>query len=245
MELQKLFPPTTLFVFFNKVYKVLDGTFDRQSMLVARSGMMGANIVHRREVKDVLGFFPTSHFLGVLNVRVAASENFSPGATFEGAHVKHLDLTEQLQGRYPGGKIATSGFALTLWLRSLDLKADVALAGFTAKRSAKWKVFDVHDWTFEQVCLRVWARHNEIKMLGHGEDNRAAALSRMLPDIDPLEITMESAAVLADRLDGANEQIDRLTSATKLQQNLLAWFRRIRPKTRKQRYLAKQEKEAR
>ena len=53
-SLSRALPETSLFVFFNKVYKVLDKSFDRPSLLVARSGTSGANIVHRKEVKDVL-----------------------------------------------------------------------------------------------------------------------------------------------------------------------------------------------
>jgi hypothetical protein len=37
-----------LFVFFNKVYKVLDRPFAGDALLVARSGPAGANIVYRR-----------------------------------------------------------------------------------------------------------------------------------------------------------------------------------------------------
>lgn len=240
-ELQKLFPATALFVFFNKVYKVLDGEFDKASMLVSRSGTMGANIVYRREVKDVLRFFPTQNFLGVLNVRIAGPEKLSPESAFEHARVRHLDLTGQLGGRYPDGKIATSGFAVALWLRSLDLPANIVLAGFSAKRSAKWKVFDVHDWTFEQIYLRICARRNELAMLGPSDTDRVSMLSKALPEVAPIEILIETTNVVADRLDGANEQIDRLISITKLQRSLLAWFQRIRPKTRKQRYLSRQK----
>ena len=44
----------TLFVFFNKVFKVLDAPFERPSLLIARSSQAGANIVYRGEVGTVL-----------------------------------------------------------------------------------------------------------------------------------------------------------------------------------------------
>lgn len=40
-------PETALYVFFNNVCKVLDEPFAGHAILFARSGVMGANIVHR------------------------------------------------------------------------------------------------------------------------------------------------------------------------------------------------------
>src|SRR5580765_5861341 len=49
-ELQDAFPENALFVFFNKVYKVLDRPFTGNALLISRGGPRGANIVYRREV---------------------------------------------------------------------------------------------------------------------------------------------------------------------------------------------------
>ena len=76
-RLRSELPETALYVFFNNVYKVLDEPFAGHAVLVARSGVMGANIVHRREVGDVLRFFAGDDFLGVVNIRVSPEENFS------------------------------------------------------------------------------------------------------------------------------------------------------------------------
>ncbi|MGO7425952.1 3-deoxy-manno-octulosonate cytidylyltransferase, partial [Rhizobium ruizarguesonis] len=115
-RLRSELPETALYVFFNKVYKVLDEPFVGHSMLVARSDVMGAHIVHRREAADVLRFFGGDDFLGVVNIRVSAEENLSEKSCFEGAKARHLYLTQMLADLYPIGKIATSGFAVALWL---------------------------------------------------------------------------------------------------------------------------------
>jgi hypothetical protein len=238
-KLRKDLPETALFVFFNKVYKVLDRPFSGNGVLVARSGVMGANIVHRREVADVLRFFSGEAFLGVVNIRVAPEENFSPEERFEGARTRHLDLTQILGDLYPAGKIATSGFALALWLADLRLPGKILLAGFSAKRSEKWKVFDVHDWTFEQIFLRLFARMGSIDMLGGVDASPYSALAKRFPQVPPVEIAMTAAEVLSERLDNANGQIDRLMSVTKSIRAIENFFRRFKPKTRKQRFLEK------
>ncbi|MBB3133566.1 hypothetical protein FHS26_001270 [Rhizobium pisi] len=238
-RLRSELPVTALYVFFNKVYKVLDEPFVGNAVLVARSGVMGANIVHRREVTDVLRFFGGDDFLGIVNVRVAAEENFSEESRFEGAKTRHLDLTQILGDLYPVGRIATSGFALALWLADLQLPGKIVLAGFSAKRSEKWKVFDVHDWTFEQIFLRLFARMGTISMMGGVDASPYSALAKRFPQVPPVEIAMTAAEVLSERLDNANGQIDRLMSVTKSIRAIENFFRRFKPKTRKQRFLEK------
>ncbi|MBB3914069.1 3-deoxy-manno-octulosonate cytidylyltransferase [Rhizobium fabae] len=238
-RLRSELPETALYVFFNKVYKVLDEPFVGNAVLVARSGVMGANIVHRREVTDVLRFFGGDDFLGIVNVRVAAEENFSEESHFEGAKTRHLDLTQILGDLYPVGRIATSGFALALWLADLQLPGKIVLAGFSAKRSEKWKVFDVHDWTFEQIFLRLFARMGTISMMGGVDASPYSALAKRFPHVPPVEIAMTAAEVLSERLDNANGQIDRLMSVTKSIRAIENFFRRFKPKTRKQRFLEK------
>src|SRR3954451_1554781 len=60
--LRKALPDDTLFVFFNKVYKVLDGPFDGHSLLAVRSGTGGPNILSRGEVGRGTGSFPEDRF---------------------------------------------------------------------------------------------------------------------------------------------------------------------------------------
>ena len=58
------------------------------------------------------------------------------------------------------------------------------------------------------------------------------------------EIALVAAEVLSERLENTDNQIDRLMSVTKGLRSIDNFFRRLKPKTRKQRYLAKlQEKD--
>ncbi len=238
------FPGDTLFVFFNKVYKVLDETFPGHTILVARSGMMGANIVHRREVDEVLKFFTSDKFLGVLNLRTTPEERFSPVAAFNGATVMYGDLETLMAGHYPPDKIPTSGFALVAWMRELQLTPKIVLAGFSGKRSARWKVFDVHDWTFERIYFRLLAQRGLITSAEHTRPSRFDLLTRHFPDAKFEEIQAATNDALSTRLDHALTLIDNLMSLTKWQRALDQAFRKARPKTRKQRELDRQKKQA-
>lgn len=238
------FPGDTLFVFFNKVYKVLDDSFPGHAILVARSGMMGANIVHRREVDEVLKFFTSDKFLGILNIRTAPEERFSPVGAFKGATVMYSDLETLMSRHYPPDKIPTSGFALVAWMRELQLTPKIVLAGFSGKRSARWKVFDVHDWTFERIYFGLLARRGIITSAEHARPSRFDLLTRHFPDAESEEIQAGINDALSTRLDHALTLIDGLMSLTKWQRALDQAFRKARPKTRKQRALDRQKKQA-
>lgn len=241
-RLRRDLPDTTLFVFFNKVYKILDKPFDRPALLVARSGSVGANIVYRKEVKEVLAYFPGEAFLGVMNIRAHPGELFSEPVKFAGAPVGHLDLSTHFSSFYPEDHIPTSGFALALWLSEHLPKVTVMLDGFSAKRSEKWKVFHLHDWTFEQVVLRLFIHSGKLIAPGAAEKNAYAALLQRFPDLSEGAVALSAADVLASRLEGANKEIDKLISVTKG----LRWFyqlsKKLKPKTRKQRLNAKKNR---
>src|ERR1700712_1660807 len=120
-ELQEAFPESALFVFFNKVYKVLDRPFTGHSLLISRGQPRGANIVYRREVDEVVKFFPRDRFLGIMNLRVHASEKLNTAADYENNPTGHLDLVGFCGDFYPEDKLPTSGFAMALWLSDLKL----------------------------------------------------------------------------------------------------------------------------
>lgn len=239
-SLQESFGEGTLFVFFNKVYKVLDGTFHRPALLVSRSGMMGANIIHRREAAEVLGHFAPAGFLGILNVTIGNQERFSPAAEFGAGPVAHLDLEPVVADLYPPRMVPTTGFGLCLWLDGLDLPASITLAGFSSRRSERWKVFDIHDWTFEQVVLRLIFRKGRIDLRGRDRHDPYAALARHLPGVTPDEILRTADEVLSERLSGLSRMVDRLMSVTKPLRYVDELFRKLRPKTRKQKFLRRQ-----
>ena len=103
-----------LYVFFNKVYKVLATPFRHKSLLVARSSPVGANIVYRREVSEVLGYLPEEHLAGILGLACHVEERFSSAAAFDGRPAGSLQLTDHFANFYPGSHRPTSGFALAL-----------------------------------------------------------------------------------------------------------------------------------
>jgi hypothetical protein len=228
-EIRGAFPETTLFVFFNKVYKVLDKPFTGHSLLISRGQPRGANIVYRGEVGDVVKYFPRDRFLGIMNLRMHASEKLNTAADFEGTPTGHLDLVGFCGDFYPEDKMPTSGFGMALWLSDLSLPGQIVLAGFSARRSEKWRVVSVHDWTFEQVFLRLFAQMGKITIHGGVASNAYAALSKRFPDIPPAQISLAIADVLSERLGNANGEIDKLISLTNFIRAFDNFSRRLKP----------------
>ncbi|MEN3791774.1 3-deoxy-manno-octulosonate cytidylyltransferase [Fulvimarina sp. MAC3] len=223
-----------LFVFFNKVYKVLDKPFEKRSLLIARSSPSGANIVYRREVSDVLGYFQEGALLGVLGLACSDAEQFSPISAFEGRRAGRLRLADHFKNFYPTSHVPTSGFALAIWLAE-TCDTDVCLEGFSARRSLQWKLFADHDWTFEQTCLRLLARAGRLQMSNVEPSNAYLELHRRFPEIDNAAISATAAEVLGNRLENASLAIDNLLSITRLQGRLDRFLRALKPATRKQR----------
>ncbi|MDL2410395.1 3-deoxy-manno-octulosonate cytidylyltransferase [Rhizobium calliandrae] len=234
-SLQTQFPPTALFVFFNKVYKVLDRPFHRPSLLISRGQPRGANIVYRGEVGDVVKFFPKEYFLGIMNIRLGLEEKLNPAADFQGAPTGHLDLVGFCRDFYTDGKTPTSGFAIALWLSDLKLPGAIVLAGFSAKRSEKWRVVSVHDWTFEQTFLRLFARLGKITIHGGVSANAYAKLAERFCEIPTAEISLAAAEVLSERLSNTDAEVDRLISLTNMIRSTDNFLRRLKPKFLKRR----------
>ncbi|MGA1803024.1 3-deoxy-manno-octulosonate cytidylyltransferase [Rhizobium sp. HT1-10] len=233
--LRAQYPVDTLFVFFNKVYKVLDAPFPGDALLISRGSAKGANIVYRREVGDVVKFFPKGRFLGIMNIRLNAEEKLNTAEEFENTPTGHLDLAGFCNEFYPEDKLPTSGFAIALWLSDLNLPGTIVLAGFSARRSQQWKVVSVHDWNFEQVFLRLFARMGKISIHGGITPNAYAALAKRFPDIPSSEISLAIGDVLSERLGNANAEIDKLISLTNVIRDIDNFFRRLKPRFLKRR----------
>jgi hypothetical protein len=227
--LKDSFPADTLFVFFNKVYKVLSKPFEGQSILICRGQPKGANIVYRGEVADVLKFFPQERFAGIVNARFAAEEKLNAAADFGGAPVAHLDLVGYCNDFYTEGKVPTSGFAIALWLAEMRLPGRIVLAGFSARRSEKWRVVSVHDWSFEQTFLRLFARLGKISVYGGVGTNAYAKLTERFPEIDQSAIALAAAEVLSERLGNTDGEVDKLISLTNVLRDIDNFFRGLRP----------------
>ena len=114
-------PKDALFVFFNSVFKVLDRPFDGHALLVARSGAAGANIVRRREVGNVVGYFASDRFLGIMSVRASSHEKIATPSDFGGVPTGQLDLAAYFADFYPPDHMPSTGFALAVWLCELGL----------------------------------------------------------------------------------------------------------------------------
>lgn len=240
-DLMSRFPEATLFIFFNKVYKVLHEPFTRKSLLVSRSGTLGANLVKSGKVPKVLQYFETSSFLGVLNLTIGNNEQFSPAAAFGDVKVRHVDLEELFAPFYPRAKVATTGFALCYWLTTLDLGAKITLAGFSSKRGERYKVLDVHDWTFERVLLRLLYRSGKIDIIESPLANPYAELAAHFPEYSPAEIALTANEVLSERLENLSSVVDRLMHVTRFLRFLDRTFHRLKPKTRKERLWERME----
>jgi hypothetical protein len=229
-ELQEEYPGTALFVFFNKVYKILDEQFSGNSLLISRAQPRGANIVYRNEVADVVKLLASQKFLGIMNIRLAEIERLNTSADYLDTPTGHLDLVGFCADFYPKDKVATSGFAMALWLVNQSLPAEIVLAGFSAKRSDKWRVVNVHDWTFEQVFLRLFARVGKLTMHGSRPANSYMTLASRFPELPAAEISATIAEVLSLRLSQTDAQVDKLISLTNAFRSIDEFLRRLKPK---------------
>jgi hypothetical protein len=224
----------TLFVFFNKVYKVLNKPFVGNSILLTRSGARGANLVTSGKVSKVLQYFDDSGFMGVVNLRIGDGEVFSPSSAFPDVKVRHLDLTNVFARFYPSNSLPTSGFALCFWLTTLQLDAKITLAGFSSKRSERYQVFECHDWTFEQVLLRLMYRNGKIEFLGRDDTNPYAELSAHFPEYAATEIALTANEVLSERLVNLSSIVDRLMHVTKFLRFVDRTYKRLKHRTPRQ-----------
>lgn len=234
-EVVKDYPPSTLFMFFNKVYKILDRPFEGHALLVSRAQPRGANIVYRGEVEEVLSFFAKSDFLGVMNIRLSPEEKFNSSADFRNAATGHLDLVGYGKDFYTRGKVPTSGFAIALWLTELALPASIVLAGFTARRSEKWRVVSVHDWNLEQTVLRLLVRAGKIVIHGGLDANAYTQIAARFPEISREEIALAAAEVLSERLADTNAEVDKLISLTNIIRGGDNFLRKLKPRMFKKR----------
>jgi hypothetical protein len=222
-------PGDALFVFFNKVYKVLNRPFDGNALLVARSGTGGSNIVHRGEVGEVVGYFSSDRFLGILCLRAASQDKVTPASDFGNVPAGQLDLADYFADFYPPDHLPSTGFALAIWLCEINFDRRIILAGFSARRSNRWKVADVHDWTFEQVVQRLLVRSGRLTIANAATPHAYAAVMKRFPDMAAADIALAAAEILSERLENANKEIDKLISVTKVNRSIENLIRRLKP----------------
>jgi hypothetical protein len=220
-------PQDALFVFFNSVFKVLDRPFDGNALLVARSDAGGANIVRRGEVGDVVGYFASDRFLGIMSVRAGSHEKVAPASDFGGVPTGQLDLAGYFADFYPSDHLPSTGFALAVWLCELELDQQIVLAGFSGRRSYSLKIFHGHDWTFEQIVQRLLVRSSRLIIASAPTPHAYAALAKRFPDMSAADISLAAAEILSERLESANREIDRLIWVTKVNQSIQKFIRSL------------------
>jgi hypothetical protein len=223
-------PGDALFVFFNRVYKVLDRVFDGNTLLVVRSTVGGPNlVVRRREVADVVGYFAPDRFLGIMSLTASSQEKVTPSSDFGGVQTGQLDLAGYFADFYPPDHFPSTGFALAVWLCELDLGREIVLAGFSGKRSDRWKMFHVHDWTFEQVVQRLLIRSGRLMTAPTAIPHAYGALIKRFPDMSAADISLAAAEILSERLENTNKEIDRLVSVTRVGRSIENFIRGLKP----------------
>jgi hypothetical protein len=225
-------PSDALFVFFNKVYKVLKRPFDGNALLAVRSGTAGVKIVNRGEVAEVVSYFPADRFLGIMCVRAGAVEQVTPASAFGSVPAGHLDLTEYFRDFYPLDHLPSTGFALAVWLCELVPDRKIVLAGFSGKRSDRLQIFHIHDWTFEQTVQRLLVRSGRLTIANAEPPHSYAALMKRFPDIPAADISLAAAEILSERLEAANVEIDKLISMMRVSQSIKNFFGGLRPVAR-------------
>lgn len=223
----------TIFIFFNDARRVLPAGFDGDSVLVLRSGKTEPSVVRRGRLPAITRSFAPQRLKAIIDLRVNEAEAQIRTDVHAAWRITFLDLAAYFSERYPAGKIASSGYAMAVWLHESFPEKAITLRGFNALRSQSWKVFDIHDWIFEQCALRLMAASGSLRVEGTtpAQPTAMAALQAQFPRSGLPELLSVQAAVLSDRLEHANGFIDQLWSATKFSRFLrrcLRWRRSAR-----------------
>jgi hypothetical protein len=223
---ERRWPGRTLYIFFNDARRVLQPGFDHDAVLVLRSGKEGPSVIRRHRLDAVARQFAAGRLKAIVNLVVDTTEQATDLAEQGGRPIQLLDLTAYFAKRYTGGKIPSSGYALALWL-SDQRQAPVVLCGFNALRSENWKVFDIHDWAFEQTSLRLAERSGRVAFEPntHARPTALEALEAQHPNTNRTDLLAVHAETLAGRLEHTNLFVDRLWSVTRVNRFLRTLLR--------------------
>lgn len=224
------------FIFFNRVYRILDKPFRRDSLLVSRSSPVGASLVYRSQVSDAASLLEGAGFRGILNVRAREAERFSTSEEFGGHPVGFLDLAEWAMRFYPpGGRMPSTGFAMATWLAQQKLPQPIVLSGFTGVREEQWRLMDAHDWTWEQIVLGMLYKAGMLRRFAPGkapEGWPVEALMAEFPQFTRDQLSATVVEVLANQLNGTRLVIDHVYSTLRPQLAVRRFLRWIRPRSR-------------
>lgn len=236
------YPETALFIFFNRVNKVLSNPFDGNSILVTRSNQAGSELVYRDILGQMVSLLPSPGFKGIMNVRTVEFERLMEPSQFKQAPAGTLDLADYFRELYPQEHTASSGFAIALWLYEHAPASKIVLTGFSATRGKKWKLFLVHDWVFEQSVLNLIAMNGRLEFAGKTVRNPYALLLERFPDLKTDDVLFASVQTLSTQLESNKRHIDRLISITAPLRLLYDGFKALKRKSKKDRILAAERK---
>jgi hypothetical protein len=162
-------------------------------------------------------------------MRTAAIEKVTPASAFSGVPTGQLDLAEYFVDFYPPDHLPSSGFALAVWLAELELGRPIVLAGFSAKRSERWKIFDVHDWTFEQIVQRLLVRAGRLTLAKAPPPHAYAQVLARFPEFSAETLSLAASEILSERLEGANAEIGKLIATTSVNRSVERLVRGLKP----------------
>lgn len=236
-------PPNPLYIFFNKIDRVLDAPFAHDCILVTRCNTAGSEVVYRGRLPSMLRHLPSPHFKGVANLRAASRERLNRPEEFGGIEAGYIDMAAFLERFYPSEHTASSGFAMAAWILHLLPSVRIRLTGFSGERGFQWKVFHIHDWTFEQTALRLMSLAGMVENDVPRETDPFPAFLRQFPQIDGEQVQSETLLVLREKLEKANKRIDKLISATAPLRFFYDGWRVIKWKSKKNRVLDRIKKE--
>lgn len=241
-EIAAAYPDTALFVFFNRINRVLKAPFKGNSLLVTRSNQAGSELVYRDLLGQMVALLPGEGFTGAMNLRAVEFEHLMTPEEFAPTPAGSLDLASYFTNFYPYAHTASSGFALAVWLCEKVKGRTIVLNGFSGQRGSKWKLFHIHDWSFEQSVLHLLAANGRLD-IGKPAFNPYRALSQHFPDIDPLDVSFAAVQVLSLRLENTSRHVDKLISITMPLRVIYNAIRGLKRKSKKERILAKRRKQ--
>ncbi|QRM56241.1 3-deoxy-manno-octulosonate cytidylyltransferase [Sinorhizobium sp. BG8] len=239
--LRTTYPDTALFVFFNKVDKVLSEPFHGNTLLITRSNQAGSELVYRNILDRMVSLLPCPGFTGVMNVRADSVEAMNSIEDFGNVPAGLLDLASYFEQFYPLDHNCSTGFAMAVWICEHVPGPKLVLSGFTAQRS-KWKLFHIHDWTFEQTFLRLLALKGRLEMVGTSVRNSYALLADHFPYLSKDDVAFGVAETLSLRLESTNRSVDKLISITMPLRVIYNGIMGLKRKSKKERILAARRK---
>ena len=208
-------PADTLFVFFTSA-RVLSRPFRRDALLCHRMKNADRTIQGDRKMRRARTLFADGRLKAEIGLFAGRAGNEKPSASLPARSDKVdflIDAHGLLKDWYTAGKTPTTGFALAIWLSAAVPSVTIYLCGFTGVRGADFRMRTMHDWTLEQIILRLlYGKGRIVPFARPKETDMGAAVKHFLPDIGDADIALVAANVASDRLNALDVLIAKLWS---------------------------------